>query len=46
MLAALRRDYERMAAMIFGPVPGFDTVIRSIESLEAAANDAIIPGVT
>jgi hypothetical protein len=46
MLAALRRDYERMAGMIFGPVPDFDLVIRSIESFEAAANQAIIPGVT
>jgi len=45
MLAALRRDYERMAGMIFGPMPDFDTVIRSIESFEAAAYQAIIPGV-
>ena len=28
MLAALRGDYERMAGMIFGPVPNFDAVIR------------------
>jgi hypothetical protein len=45
MLAPLRRDYERMAGMIFGPVPDFDTVIRSIESFEAAANSTIFPGV-
>jgi Nucleotidyl transferase AbiEii toxin, Type IV TA system len=44
MLAALRRDYERMAGMIFGPVPDFDSVIRSIESFEAEVNHAVIPG--
>jgi hypothetical protein len=40
MLHALRRDYERMAGMIFGPVPDFDAVIHSIESFEAQVNQA------
>ncbi len=44
MLAALRRDYERMAEMIFGPIPDFDAVIRSIESFETAVNRAKRPG--
>jgi nucleotidyltransferase AbiEii toxin of type IV toxin-antitoxin system len=40
MLGALRGDYERMAGMIFGPVPDFEAVIRSIESFETAVNQA------
>jgi hypothetical protein len=43
MLDALRRDYAKMAGMIFGPVPDFDTVIRSIESFEALINRALAP---
>ncbi len=43
MLDALRRDYERMAGMIFGPVPDFDTVIQSIESFEALVNQRPAP---
>jgi hypothetical protein len=38
MFDALRRDYERMVGMIFGPVPDFDTVIHSIEFFEAQVN--------
>jgi hypothetical protein len=34
MLEALRRGYDTMAGMIFGPVPHFDTVIHSIASFE------------
>lgn len=40
MLGALRGDYERMAGMIFGPVPDFEAVIRSIESFETEVNQA------
>jgi hypothetical protein len=43
MLEALRRDYDRMAEMIFGPVPSFDAVIHSIESFEAAVNQTPAP---
>jgi hypothetical protein len=38
MLADLRRDYERMAGMIIGEVPGFNEVIESIRELEARVN--------
>jgi hypothetical protein len=38
MMDALRRDYERMADMIFGPVPDFASVIESITALEAGIN--------
>ena len=44
MLAALRADYEHMAGMIFGPVPDFEAVIRSVESFETAVNQAGRPG--
>jgi hypothetical protein len=40
MLADLRRDYERMAGMIIGEVPGFDEVIESVHKLEARVNGA------
>jgi hypothetical protein len=35
----LARDYENMAAMIFGPIPAFDDVISSIVELERQLND-------
>jgi hypothetical protein len=35
MLSGLRRDYEAMAGMIFGPVPTFDAVMASITLLES-----------
>ena len=38
MMDALRRDYERMADMIFGPVPDFASVIESITVIEAGIN--------
>ncbi|MGH7186292.1 MAG: nucleotidyl transferase AbiEii/AbiGii toxin family protein, partial [Pseudomonadota bacterium] len=38
MMDALRRDYERMADMIFGPVPDFAAVIESVTMLAARVN--------
>ncbi len=38
MVEALRRDYAAMAAMIFGPVPEFDRVLRSVAGLEGLLN--------
>lgn len=38
MLDALRRDYQSMAAMIFGPVPAFDEVMTTIEDLDRRIN--------
>jgi hypothetical protein len=38
MLDVLRPDYQAMAIMIFGEVPGFDAVMRSIADLESAVN--------
>jgi hypothetical protein len=35
MLSGLRRDYEAMTGMIFGPVPAFDAVMASIKLLES-----------
>lgn len=35
MLDGLRRDYDAMAGMIFGPVPGFDDIVDSVTTLEA-----------
>jgi hypothetical protein len=35
MLDGLRRDYDAMAGMVFGPVPAFDEVVASIATLEA-----------
>lgn len=34
----LRRDYERMAGMIIGPVPAFENVIESTRALEERLN--------
>jgi hypothetical protein len=38
MLSDLRRDFERMAGMIIGPVPGFEQVMDSIRRLESRIN--------
>ena len=38
MREKLSRDYERMSAMIFGEIPRFEDVMRSIVELEAFIN--------
>jgi hypothetical protein len=38
MRERLARDYENMAAMIFGPIPAFDDVMRSVSELERQLN--------
>lgn len=38
MLAALQRDYDAMAGMIFGPVPPIGEVITSVAELEVQVN--------
>ena len=38
MLAALQRDYEAMAGMIFGEVPPFGEVMTSVAELECRIN--------
>ena len=38
MVDALRRDYGVMTAMIFGPPPDFDQVLKSVAGLEALLN--------
>lgn len=38
MREKLSRDYDRMSAMIFGEVPRFDEVMKSIDELEAFLN--------
>jgi hypothetical protein len=38
MLDDLRRDYEAMSGMIFGPIPAVDTVVASIAELEHRLN--------
>jgi len=38
MLDPLRGDYEAMAAMIFGEVPSFETVLESVERAEERLN--------
>jgi hypothetical protein len=38
MLADLRRDYEAMSGMIFGPIPNVDAVVAGIEELEQRIN--------
>ena len=40
MLEALRGDYARMSAMIFGEIPTFEDVMASVERLEAILNEA------
>jgi hypothetical protein len=38
MLTDLRRDYEAMSGMVFGPVPAVDEVVASIAELEQRIN--------
>jgi hypothetical protein len=38
MLTELRRDYEAMSGMIFGPIPNVDAVVAAIEALEQRLN--------
>ncbi|MGD0788246.1 MAG: nucleotidyl transferase AbiEii/AbiGii toxin family protein [Terracidiphilus sp.] len=38
MFEALRRDYEAMSVMIFGPIPTIDEVLASIDDLERHLN--------
>jgi hypothetical protein len=38
MLTDLRRDYDAMAGMIFGPIPQIDTVVAAIAELEQRLN--------
>jgi hypothetical protein len=38
MLADLRRDYEAMSGMVFGPIPTVDEVVTSIAELEQRLN--------
>jgi hypothetical protein len=38
MLADLRRDYEAMSGMVFGPIPTVDEVVASISKLERFLN--------
>ena len=40
MVAALERDYQAMAGMIFGPPPAFEDVLASIRQIEQAINTA------
>lgn len=39
MLDILRRDYDAMAGMIFGPIPPIDTVLAAVSSLERHVNE-------
>ena len=38
MLADLRRDYEAMSGMVFGPIPNVDEVVAGIGELEQTLN--------
>jgi hypothetical protein len=38
MLTDLRRDYDAMAGMIFGPIPQMDSVVAAITELEQRLN--------
>jgi len=38
MLADLRRDYEAMSGMVFGPIPSVDEVVAAIAELEQRLN--------
>jgi hypothetical protein len=40
MVTALKRDYQSMAGMVFGDVPGFDDVLAGIVRLEQLINRA------
>lgn len=39
MLADLRRDYEAMSGMIFGPIPSLDEIVAAIAQLEQRLNE-------
>lgn len=41
MLADLRRDYEAMSGMVFGPIPTVDEVVTAIAELERRLNVGI-----
>jgi hypothetical protein len=38
MLTELRRDYEAMSGMVFGPIPTVDEVVAAIAELEQRIN--------
>jgi hypothetical protein len=38
MLADLRRDYEAMSGMVFGPIPAVDEVVAAIAAVEQRLN--------
>ena len=38
LLADLRRDYEAMSGMVFGPIPTVDNVVAAIAELEQRIN--------
>ena len=38
MLADLRRDYEAMSGMVFGPIPAVDAVVAVIAEMEQRLN--------
>jgi hypothetical protein len=38
MLNDLRRDYEAMSGMVFGPIPAVDEVVAAIAGLEERIN--------
>ena len=41
MLADLRRDYEAMSGMVFGPIPTVDEIVAAISKLERRLNVGI-----
>ena len=43
MRGALAKDYDAMAAMIFGDVPTLDTVLASVQRVEKVVNRAAVP---
>lgn len=43
MIEALRRDYAKTTAMIFGEPPGFEEIVASARQIEAAINGATQP---
>jgi hypothetical protein len=42
MLSDLRKDYEAMSGMVFGPIPTVDAVVATIAELEQRLNDRTI----
>ncbi len=38
MLTSLRRDYDSMSSMVFGPIPAFDEVVAAVSKLEEHLN--------